>query len=158
MADVVNRETRSRMMAGIRSRNTKPELVIRRALHKAGFRFRLDDRSLPGRPDIVLRKHRAVVFVHGCFWHRHAGCRYAATPKTRPQFWAEKLGRNVQRDEEARVRLRHLGWRVATVWECETRQVDEAFLCRLTEWLRSDEDEFDAATAGHSIVPSHPSP
>jgi DNA mismatch endonuclease (patch repair protein) len=158
MADVVNRETRSRMMAGIGARNTQPELVVRRALHKAGFRFRLDDRSLPGRPDIVLRKHRAVIFVHGCFWHRHTGCRYAATPKTRPEFWAEKLGRNVQRDEEARALLRDSGWRVATVWECETRVADEAFVSRLSEWLRSDDGEFETALAGHLAVASHPSP
>src|SRR5689334_847166 len=104
------------MMAGIGRRNTKPELVVRRALHRAGFRFRLDVQSLPGRPDIVLPKHRAVIFVHGCFWHRHAGCRFTTCPSTRPMFWERKFASNVARDRSVTAQLRDMGWRVATVW------------------------------------------
>lgn len=142
MADVVDQQTRSRMMAGIRGKNTKPELVVRRALHAQGFRYRLHVASLPGRPDIVLPKHRAVVLVHGCFWHRHEGCRFATTPATRSDFWAEKFRRNVERDTKAEEALRALAWRVATLWECDIRNFDAEALRRLTSWLRSDHVEY----------------
>jgi DNA mismatch endonuclease, patch repair protein len=109
------------MMAGIKGQNTKPEMLVRKALHAAGFRFRLHDRRLPGRPDIVLSKWRAVVHVHGCFWHRHAGCRYATTPASNEEFWRRKFDQNVSRDHQNIQRLVDLGWRVATVWECELK-------------------------------------
>ncbi|NEX92973.1 very short patch repair endonuclease [Caulobacter sp. 17J65-9] len=142
MADVVDSRTRSRMMAGIRGRDTTPELLIRRALHRAGFRFRLNVRSLPGTPDIVLPKYRAAIFIHGCFWHRHEGCRYATHPATRPEFWAQKFQQNVERDARARALLKQAGWRVATIWECGTRKLTPSASARLFDWVRSSGDEF----------------
>lgn len=112
---------RSALMAKVRSVNTKPELAVRRALHAAGRRFRLHRRDLPGCPDIVLPRHRLAVFVHGCFWHRHSNCRHASTPKTRAAYWRDKFTTNVARDGLNEARLRELGWTVATIWECETR-------------------------------------
>lgn len=110
-------------MARIRSKGTQPELVVRRALHAMGFRFRLHRRDLPGKPDIVLAKHRLVIFVHGCFWHQHSGCRLASSPKTRGNYWNPKLASNVARDERHARELEAAGWRVETVWECDTRDV-----------------------------------
>ncbi len=120
MADTMTKAERSALMARIRSTNTKPEVFVRSALHRAGFRFRLHNRELPGRPDIVLPKHRTVVFVHGCFWHRH-GCSLASDPATRKAFWREKFARNVARDKRTAAALRRAGWRVLTVWECALR-------------------------------------
>lgn len=125
MVDIVNRETRSRMMAGIRGKDTKPERRVRSFLHRAGFRFRLHPRTLPGSPDIVLPRWNAVVFVHGCFWHRHKRCHKAYMPKSRTEFWAAKFDENVARDRRNIHALRGLGWRVFTVWECS---LDEATL------------------------------
>ena len=113
---------RSRNMAAIRGKDTAPELAVRRILHAMGLRFRLHRKDLPGRPDIVLPKHRTVVFVHGCFWHRHEDCRYTTTPKTRQEFWQTKFAANVERDRRNRTDLQRLGWRVIVVWECELRQ------------------------------------
>lgn len=108
-------------MARVRGTNTKPELLVRQLLHALGYRFRLHRRDLAGSPDIVLPRHRRVVFVHGCFWHRHEGCRLASSPKTRKDFWEAKFARNVKRDAEAVSKLRCDGWTVTIVWECETR-------------------------------------
>ena len=113
---------RSRNMAAIRGKDTAPELAVRRILNAMGLRFRLHRKDLPGRPDIVMPKHRTVVFVHGCFWHRHEGCRYTTTPKTRQEFWQTKFAANVERDRRNRTDLQQLGWRVIVVWECELRQ------------------------------------
>lgn len=121
MADIVDRATRSRMMSGIRGRNTKPELIVRRYLHQQGLRFRLHDRRLPGRPDLVLRKHNTVVFVHGCFWHQHKGCRFAYMPSSNRAFWKTKLRGNARRDKRIGRELRSMGWRVFEVWECNAR-------------------------------------
>jgi DNA mismatch endonuclease, patch repair protein len=121
--DIVDPETRSRMMSRIGPRNTRPELTVRRLLHGMGFRFRLHRRDLPGRPDIVLPRHGVAVFVHGCFWHRHPGCANCTTPKTRPEFWADKFRKNVARDARKMQELRTAGWRVLTVWECETEHL-----------------------------------
>lgn len=118
MVDVVDPVTRSRMMSGIRGKDTAPELLVRKFLFRNGFRFRLHDRRLPGRPDIVLRKFKAVIFVHGCFWHQHDGCRFAATPKTRPDFWQNKLQQNMARDRYNEAALAELGWKVIISWEC----------------------------------------
>lgn len=120
MADTLTNAERSALMARIRGANTKPEVFVRSALHRAGFRFRLHGRTLPGRPDIVLAKHRTVVFVHGCFWHRH-GCTLSSEPATRRAFWREKFARNVARDKRTAAALRRAGWRVLTVWECSLR-------------------------------------
>ena len=107
-------------MSGIRGKDTKPELEVRRFLHRLGFRYRLHDKRLPGRPDIVLPKYRTVVFVHGCFWHQHPGCKYATKPDSNGGFWQSKLRGNTVRDELSMARLNELGWRSITVWECET--------------------------------------
>ncbi|MFC3131325.1 very short patch repair endonuclease, partial [Coralloluteibacterium stylophorae] len=118
MPEKINPETRSRMMSGIRGSNTKPELLIRSGLHAAGFRFRLHARALPGRPDLVLPRWRVAVFAHGCFWHGHKGCGYFRIPKTRTEFWTEKIAANARRDEMAIQALHALKWRIAVVWEC----------------------------------------
>lgn len=120
MVDIVDPARRSRMMAGIKGRDTTPEREVRSHLHRAGLRFRLHGRGLPGRPDIVLPRWRAVVFVHGCFWHRHAGCSKAATPTSNAAFWKRKFLDNVARDARNVVALRRIGWRVYVVWECST--------------------------------------
>lgn len=129
MADIVDKQTRSRMMAGIRGKDTRPELALRRALHARGFRYRLHSRGVVGRPDLVLPRYQAVIFVHGCFWHRHENCRLATTPATRPEFWTGKFAANVARDRVVQETLFADGWRVATIWECALRKpqmVDKA--------------------------------
>lgn len=110
------------MMSGIRTKNTKPELLVRRYLHSKGLRYRLHRRDLPGRPDVVLPRYRSVVFVHGCFWHQHPGCRFAVLPKSNRQFWLDKFRSNRQRDERDREALEALGWTVFVIWECETNE------------------------------------
>lgn len=119
--DVVDAATRSRMMGGIRGKNTKPEILVRKYLHANGFRFRLHKKDLPGSPDIVLPKFATCIFVHGCFWHRHAGCKYSTIPKSRVDFWTEKLAKNVNRDLMVREKLEKAGWQVLVVWECELK-------------------------------------
>lgn len=125
--------SQSKIMRAVRRANTKPELLVRKQLHALGLRFRLHPRKLPGTPDIVLKKHRVVIFVHGCFWHRHDDCRYATTPKTRQDYWLPKFAANVERDARKAADLEALGWRVLVVWECETRN-----LAALEERLRKD--------------------
>lgn len=120
MTDIVDRKKRSEIMARIRGRDTAPELAVRRIAHRMGLRFRLHRKDLPGRPDLVLPKHRLAVFVHGCFWHRHEGCRFASTPKSRIAFWTEKFAANVARDAHQQAALSVLGWRVLVIWQCET--------------------------------------
>ena len=152
MVDVVNPETRSRMMSGIRGANTKPELNVRRRLHAAGFRYGLHRKDLPGRPDLVMPRHDAVIFVHGCYWHRHPGCRLATTPSTRTDFWTAKFTANQERDRRNIAELRVRGWRVAIVWECEVRtatDADEA-VSELIKWLLSDRDQIEIPQAARS--------
>ncbi|MFZ7097086.1 very short patch repair endonuclease [Luteimonas dalianensis] len=120
MADIISPERRSALMSRIRGKNTGIELEVRHGLHALGFRYRLGGAGLPGRPDIVLPKHRTVVFVHGCFWHRH-DCHLFRWPKSRPEFWKEKITANYERDQRAVESLKDLGWHVETVWECELR-------------------------------------
>ena len=141
MVDVVDPATRSRMMSGIGGRNTKPEIVVRKALFAAGFRFRLHRKDLPGRPDVVLPGRRVAVFVHGCFWHAHRGCRYAKTPASRREFWEAKLAANVERDARALDALLSAGWRVLVVWECATRSAEtrEALPELLRRWIDGSE-------------------
>lgn len=119
MPDFLTPEERSRRMSRIRSSNTAPEVALRQALHAAGLRFRLHRKDLPGKPDIVLARHKAVILVHGCFWHRHKGCSIATTPKSNTAFWTDKFDRNVARDLRVRDQLEALGWKVFVAWECE---------------------------------------
>jgi len=138
MIDVVDRITRSRMMAGIRGKDTKPELDLRRALHRLGLRYRLHVPGLPGRPDIVLPKHHAVIEVHGCFWHRHQHCAFCTKPASNMDFWRAKFGDTVRRDKRNVEALRKLGWRVAVVWECSVKDEGaEAVAEKIAAWLRS---------------------
>lgn len=149
MADIVNSQTRSRMMAGIRGKDTKPELVLRRALHALGFRYRLHVKGVPGKPDIVMPKYDAVIFVHGCFWHRHRGCRYTTTPSTRQDFWTAKFDSNVARDIVVRSALSQAGWRVATVWECALRTESGVTVTKntLAAWLKDGGSEIEVGEA-----------
>ncbi|MCC9007523.1 very short patch repair endonuclease [Pseudomonas putida] len=117
--------SRSDIMRAVKRAHTGPEIVVRRALHALGLRFRLHRRDLPGSPDIVLPRFRTVVFVHGCFWHRHLGCRYASVPKSRQEYWLPKFKANVERDAKKEAQLCELGWRVLVIWECETRKPTE---------------------------------
>ena len=110
-------------MSRIRSKDTAPEIRVRSMLHKAGYRFRLHVKDLPGKPDIVLPKYKTVIFVHGCFWHRHKGCSKATTPSTNSEYWKKKFQRNVERDKQDQAELKKLGWKVIVIWECET--IDE---------------------------------
>ena len=122
-ADILKPAQRSELMSRIRGTDTKPEKTVRSLLHQMGFRFRLHDRQLPGVPDIVLPRFRSAILVHGCFWHRHKGCRYAYLPKSRVAFWMEKFEGNVKRDRRNLVALRRMGWRVLVIWECETENM-----------------------------------
>lgn len=135
--DVVDSATRSRMMAGIRSKNTKPEMTVRRYLHARGFRYRLHARGLPGSPDLVLPRYRVAIFVHGCFWHRHTDCRYATTPGSNIEQWARKFTSNMERDARKLAALEDAGWRVIVVWECELRRAAEERLERLSTEILS---------------------
>jgi DNA mismatch endonuclease (patch repair protein) len=121
-------------MSRIRGANTKPEIRVRSLLHHMGYRFRLHRKDLPGKPDIVLPKYETVIFVHGCFWHRHPDCQFAYTPKSRVEFWTKKFARNVERHDEVEAELTSLGWNVVVVWECETRD-EETLYELLTERL-----------------------
>lgn len=125
MADIVDPQTRSHMMARIKGSDTKPEIRVRRFLHACGFRFRLHRKDLPGKPDIVLPKYNLVIFVHGCFWHRHANCHYTSTPATRPDFWQQKFAQNIVRDDKNIEDLRQKGWRVFILWECGLHHTPE---------------------------------
>jgi DNA mismatch endonuclease (patch repair protein) len=132
---------RSALMSRIRSSNTQPELAVRRFLHAMGFRFRLHRRDLPGQPDLVLPRHRLVIFVHGCFWHQHPGCRLASSPKSRQDYWGPKLSSTVERDRRNAGHLRDIGWRVETIWECDTREAERlaARVAEIVESLTADE-------------------
>ena len=134
MTDIVDSQKRSEMMSRIRGRDTKPEIIVRRIAHRLGFRFRIHRKDLPGCPDIVFPRYRAVIMVHGCFWHRHPGCRYAYTPKTRVRFWQDKFESNVVRDSRNETALHELGWRVLVIWECETKDLG-AVEDRIKEFL-----------------------
>ena len=143
MPDIVDQETRSRMMAGIRDKNTRPEIVLRRALHGHGIRYLLHDKRLPGKPDIVFPKYNVVCLVHGCFWHRHPDCSYATTPSTRESFWKAKFDATVSRDHRNKRELLQIGWRIAIVWECALRNGGEvAVALKLKHWLSGTAREF----------------
>lgn len=138
MTDVVDKATRSRMMSGIRGKDTKPELLIRSALHRRGFRYRLHVNELPGRPDIVLPKYKALVYVHGCFWHGHS-CPYFRLPETRKEFWKTKISGNAKRDRQNIFTAHKQGWRILVIWECATRKnlqlPFESLVDLVSQWL-----------------------
>ncbi len=138
--DRMSRQARSLHMSRIGPKDTRPEMIVRSGLHRAGFRFRLHRRELPGRPDIVLPRHNAVIFVHGCFWHSHPGCRLAAVPGTRREFWIPKLAANRERDRRQVAELRRQGWRVLIIWECSVRPASLriATIAAATMWIRDD--------------------
>ena len=138
MTDIYEPRKRSEIMSRIRGRGTKPEVIVRRIAHRLGFRFRLHRKDLPGRPDMVFPRHRAVIMVHGCFWHRHPGCKHASAPKTRESFWKNKLEDNVARDRRNETALRDLGWRVLVIWECETKD-SETVADRIESFLRQED-------------------
>ncbi|MFW5887733.1 MAG: very short patch repair endonuclease [Bacteriovoracia bacterium] len=121
MADVHSRETRSYNMSRIKGKDTKPEMLVRRFLHAQGFRYRLHDKKLPGKPDIVLPKYKTVIFVHGCFWHGHEGCKYFVIPKTRTDWWVEKIEITKQKDEVNYAKIKDLGFKVIIIWECDLK-------------------------------------
>lgn len=122
MADVHSKEIRSYNMSQIKGKNTKPEILVRKYLFSKGFRYRLNVKDLPGKPDIILPKYRTVIFVNGCFWHGHKGCKYFVTPKTRTEWWIEKINRNKQNDSKNIRQLRRNGWKIITIWECKIRK------------------------------------
>lgn len=121
MTDNLTPEKRSWNMRRIRAKNTSPELIVRSLIHNMGYRFRLYKKDLPGKPDIVLPKYKVVIFVHGCFWHRHKGCPRCTTPKSNVSYWNKKFNRNIERDREARKELKRSGWKTVIIWECETK-------------------------------------
>lgn len=139
--DTVDKPTRSKIMSRVRGKDTSPELIIRKALHKRGFRYRLQVKDLPGRPDLVLPKYRAVLFVNGCFWHRH-GCHMSTIPRTKQDYWDKKFMENIKRDQRVLQELRSAGWRVLLIWECslkgKTKLGVESVIARTIEWLVSD--------------------
>ncbi|MBF0887823.1 MULTISPECIES: very short patch repair endonuclease [Gluconobacter] len=136
MADTISAERRSWNMSRIRGRDTAPEIRLRSLLHRVGFRFRLHTKDLPGKPDIVLPKYHTVIFVHGCFWHRHEGCRNATKPSTRTEFWQAKFDGNVARDKRNKAALEAAGWTVITVWECELKANADRLVHQLSNEIR----------------------
>jgi len=134
MADVFSREKRSDIMSRVKNRDTKPELIVRSTLHKMGYRFRLHRRDLPGNPDIVLPKHKKVIFVHGCFWHGHKGCPRSSRPSSNKKFWNEKIDKNIKRDKNVRKELKRSGWDIMVIWQCEIKD-SEKLQRKLTKFL-----------------------
>ncbi len=147
MTDIVSKEVRSRMMAGIKGKDTKPEILVRQLLHRNGFRFRLHQKHLPGRPDIVLKRYNAVIFVNGCFWHGHQRCHLFRLPKSRRDFWEDKISANRERDGRKRKALLELGWRVGVIWECaikgKTALDHTKLMAELLGFIQGDERSFD---------------
>ena len=137
MTDTVDSKVRSRMMSGIKAKNTKPEMLVRRYLHGMGFRYKLHNSSLPGKPDIVLPKYRTIVFVHGCFWHRHSGCMLAYTPKSNVEAWQKKFVDNVMRDNKILAELANTDWQVIIIWECDLRKKASEALLALSNAILS---------------------
>ncbi|KGN85366.1 very short patch repair endonuclease [Porphyromonas sp. COT-290 OH860] len=136
--DIWNKEKRSECMSRIRSKNTKPELALRKALFARGFRYRVNDKKLPGKPDIVLPKYKTVIFIHGCFWHGHEDCKYAYIPKTNTKFWIDKITSNAERNKVNAEKLTALGWNVLTVWECEIRHTHKQNLTPLIDRVEAE--------------------
>lgn len=144
MVDIVNKATRSRMMSGIRSSNTKPEILTRKAIHKLGYRFRLASKVGKIKPDIVLRRSKVAIFVHGCFWHQHNGCKHAYSDRDRTDKWKKKFSDNKARDQRVTKQLLEQGWRVAVIWECATREPDifVHVIKQLDNWIRVNDNQY----------------
>jgi len=144
--DTVDKKTRSKIMSKVGQKSTGPETKLRKALFARGYRYRINVKKLPGSPDIVLPKYKVVIFVHGCFWHRHEGCRYATMPKTRVEFWTKKFKANVERDRRNVEKLLKDGWRVAIVWECAVKEKDETkfteVVDELEKWIEDESRSF----------------
>ncbi len=138
MSDKFSTEVRSRIMSRIKGRNTKPELKVRSFLHRAGLRFRLHKKGLPGKPDIVLPKYKTVIFVQGCFWHQHPGCKHSGIPLSNISYWKPKLNRTIERDKKNQEKLSHSGWHVTVLWECE---ITEGSLLKLVEEVKRADEE-----------------
>lgn len=159
MPDVGDKETRSRMMSGIRGKNTRPEILLRIALHHRGFRYRLHARNVTGHPDLVLPKHHSAIFVHGCYWHRHTDCKYATTPSSNVDFWIAKFTANVERDRRVIEQLFDQNWRVAVVWECAIRKEPiDSIADRVATWLISDEPSLEIPPPLVNLPASEPAP
>lgn len=141
--DVFTSNIRRKIMTKVSGKDTRPEILVRKILFASGFRFRLNDKRYPGKPDIVLPKYKVVVFIHGCFWHQHEGCSRSKRPETRKEFWDQKLDANIERDKRNIQQLRDMGWRVAVVWECAIKKKSafEQTMISLESWIRSDEPE-----------------
>jgi DNA mismatch endonuclease (patch repair protein) len=138
MADVHEPKVRSYNMSRIKGKNTKPEMTVRRFLHSNGFRYRLHDPNLPGKPDIILKKYKTIIFIHGCFWHGHEGCKYYVVPKTRTQWWLNKINRNIEKDKENIKALKKNDWYIITIWECDLKKDKlQETLEKLTEQLKA---------------------
>lgn len=135
--DIIDKQARSRLMGRIRGKDTGPEMAVRRVAHRLGLRFRLHRRDLPGSPDLVFPRSQKVVFVHGCFWHRHPDCRFAYEPKSNLPFWTKKFAANVTRDEQALADLKNLGWEALVIWECEAKDA-ELVASRLSAFLKKN--------------------
>lgn len=152
MIEKISPAVRSRMMAGIRTKHTDIEMIVRSYLHARGFRYRLHEQKLPGRPDLALKRWNLAIFVHGCFWHGHADCRKANMPKTRPEFWQEKFRKNSERDKRATNLLHTYGWRTAVVWGCALETNPEETLTQLAKFTKSKETSFEASWRGIFIT------
>lgn len=135
--DTISKDHRSWNMSRIRSSNTKIEVEVRSWLFKEGFRFRKNDKRYPGKPDVVLPKYKTVIFVNGCFWHRHEGCKYATTPKTRTDYWIDKFNRNIENDKKHKKQLEEMGWNVIVVWECELKKNFEDTMNKIVDCLKA---------------------
>ena len=154
--DIFTKEKRSWIMGRIRSRNTKPEIIVRSLLHRMGFRFSLKRKNLPAHPDIVLPKYKTVVLVHGCFWHRHKGCRTFSMPKSRKRFWRKKFENNVRRDKKNKCELRKLGWNVIVLWECEVMKHPEKIAKRLLNKLTLQREDLRTGIIQYQRSDSQP--
>ena len=144
MVDIVDKKTRSRMMSGIRSSNTKPEVITRKALHRLGYRFRLDSKVGKIKPDIVLRSHKVAIFTHGCYWHQHEGCTLAYSDRKYSDKWKKKFSDNQQRDKRVETQLKEEGWRVAVIWECTTRDIKvfKTVINQLNVWIKTGDSQY----------------
>ncbi|ACU89007.1 very short patch repair endonuclease [Desulfomicrobium baculatum] len=138
MTDILSQAERSVLMSKVKSTNTKPERILRSGLHRLGFRYRLNYKALPGKPDLVFPKYKAVIFVHGCYWHRHVGCKHASTPNTNVDFWNLKFSENINRDKFVESELMKMGWRFLIVWECELKKKKIETIINAVLWLDSN--------------------